>query len=65
MLCTGGKGNAVSKDKKARRPRKRMKRILGSDDEDSMALYQPDAADERFRRAQLEAENDLLLSSLW
>ncbi|CAL5228950.1 g12182 [Coccomyxa viridis] len=61
----GGKGSAGARGKKAKRPRKRLKRILGSDDEDSLALYQPDAADERFRKAQLEAEGELLLSSLW
>ena len=65
MPCVGGKEKAGGRGKQAKRPRKKLKRILGSDDEDSLALYQPEAADERFRKAQLEAEHDLLLSSLW
>ena len=65
IACIGGKGKAGSRGRKAKGPRKRLKRILRSDDEDSLALYHPEAADKRFKEAQLEAEEDLVLSSLW
>jgi len=65
LLCAGGKGKARGKGSKARCSRKTLKRILASDDEDSLALYQPEIAEKRFKKAQLEAEDGLLLSSLW
>ena len=65
LWCAGGKGKTKGKGSKARGPRKTLKRILACDDEDSLALYQPEIAEKRFKIAQLEAEDSLLLSSLW
>ena len=68
MLCVlfaGGQGKARGRGSKAKGPRKTLKRILADADEESLALYQPEVAEQRFKKAQLAAEDDLLLSSLW
>ena len=62
-MCAGGQGKARGRGSKAKGPRKMLKRILADDNEES--LYQPEVAEQRFKKAQLAAEDDLLLSSLW
>ncbi|CAK0784979.1 hypothetical protein CVIRNUC_008184 [Coccomyxa viridis] len=45
--------------------RKALKRILDPADEETQALYDPVAAAQRYKRAQLQAEDEVMLSDLW
>ena len=42
-----------------------LKRVLDPADEETQALYDPMAAAQRYQKAQLQAEDEVMLSGLW